>query len=268
MKQYLSLLLDVANNGEWEENRTGIRTLSLNGAMRKYNLREGFPAVTTKKLAFKQVVGELLAFLKGTTDIREFHKLGCTVWDENLNSEYWIPKRQDENDLGLIYGKMWREFNYVDQIQKLLNDIATNPTSRQMVVSAWDPASIGDVCLPPCHVMFHVLIRQDTYLDLIFYQRSCDLFLGVPFNIASYALLAHILAQHTGYEVGELTHFMGSYHIYENHLSQVDTQLRRVPYDLPTLTIKQFRTLDDLTPDMFELIGYESYPAISAPMAV
>ena len=268
MKQYLSLLKEIKEQGVWSENRTGIRTKSLIGVMRKYDHADGFPVVTTKKLAFKQVVGELLAFISGTTDVRDFHKFGCTVWDANLNAPSWVAKRKDEHDLGLVYGAMWRDFNGVDQLRNLVDKIKTDPDSRRLIVSAWNPEALDDVCLPPCHVLFQVFIREDKFLDLVFYQRSNDSFLGVPFNITSYALLQRILAQMTNYVPGILTHFMGDAHIYENHLEQVDEQLTREPLPLPKLVISPFEDFENLTPSHFLLYDYKHHEAIKAEMAV
>ena len=453
MKQYLDLLQKVAEEGQWSDNRTGIRTKGIFGAMIQHDLAEGFPLLTTKKMAWNQIKGELLAFISGTTDVREFRKRGCTVWDANLDADWWKEKRDDEFDLGLIYGSRWRawesynnlcpparplpklreglertylgvangkgkegsivakvwegmidrcyntnspsypdygacnvyvcdrwlEFKafeedvklipnwnlkeqdprgyvldkdelgtgycyslescqwitpsensnlkstkiytvekngrkftfenptafceqhridnrnfsdlwtgnknakkrsgytlvsirdkptgYVDQLQNLIDDIKKNPTSRRLIVTAWDPNTLDRACLPPCHVMFQVKVR-DGRLDLCWFQRSCDLFLGVPFNLASYALLTHILASITGYEPGVVTGFLGDVHIYENHLDQVDEQLSRTELQLPTISVGKINSINLVDNATIDLVNYVSHPAIKAEMAV
>jgi thymidylate synthase len=267
VKQYLDLLNQVLCEGEWSDNRTGIRTLSVQGAMAKYDLRNGFPLLTTKKMAWKQIVGELLCFLHGYTDIRKFHEHGVTIWDANLNAPKWVENRVTEHDLGKIYGYQWRNFRGIDQLKYLLHDIHVNPTSRRLIVTAWNPMELDDMCLPPCHVLFKVNIRGE-YLNLSFYQRSCDAVLGIPFNIASYALLTHILAKMTGYKPGTLVHFMDDLHIYENHIDAAREQLSREPKALPTVELSTINSLDELDDLKIELLNYTSHPAIKAEMAV
>jgi len=267
MKQYLDLLQKVAEEGQWSDNRTGIRTKGIFGTMIQHDLAEGFPLLTTKKMAWNQIKGELLAFISGTTDVREFRKRGCTVWDANLDADWWKEKRDDEFDLGLIYGYQWRNMNGVDQLANLVMDINSNPNSRRLIVSAWNPSDINFVCLPPCHVMFQVKVR-DGRLDLCWFQRSCDLFLGVPFNLASYALLTHILASITGYEPGVVTGFLGDVHIYENHLDQVDEQLSRTELQLPTISVGKINSINLVDNATIDLVNYVSHPAIKAEMAV
>lgn len=290
MKQYLELLQTVLDTGIRQSNRTGIDTLTIPGAMLKFDLRDGFPAVTTKKLAFNQVKGELIGFLRGATSAAQFRELGCTIWDQNANeNEAWLnnPARTGHDDLGRIYGANWRDFTGVeidgspvsiDQIANALQTLRTDPHSRRILVSAWNPAELAEMALPPCHVMFQLLPHVDAkVLHMTMYQRSCDLFLGIPFNIASYALLLELFAAWSGYEAGTLTMFMADTHIYVNHIDQVKEQLRRDPLPLPLLAVVypiavQDRTADylinSLNPDDIELIGYHHHPAISAPMAV
>lgn len=267
MRQYLDLLQEVAEFGEWSGNRTGVRTKGLFGKMIQHDLSDGFPLLTTKKMAWNQIKGELLSFIAGDTDVRKFRERGCTIWDANLDAEWWKAKRESEYDLGLIYGFQWRSFNGVDQLKELVETIKKDPSSRRLIVSAWNPNQIEFMCLPPCHVMFQVRITGD-YLNLAWYQRSCDLFLGVPFNIASYALLTHILAEMTGYLPGTVTGFLGDVHIYENHLDQVDMQLSRNELNLPSLHLSDITTLDRLDNATIDLVNYECHPAIKAEMAV
>ena len=268
MKQYLDLLQKIKDEGIWTENRTGIRTKSMNGEIMKFDHADGFPILTTKKMAFQSIVGELLAFLSGSTDVRTFRDLGCNVWNANLDAPEWVAKRKDEFDLGCIYGKQWRDFSGVDQIKNLIDQIKNNPTSRRLIVSAWNPEELDDMCLPPCHVLFQVIIRENKFLDLLMFQRSADFFLGVPYNITSYALLQCILAKLTGYTPGIFTHFLGDLHIYENHMEQVETQLSRPPRALPFLIINPFDNIENLTLEDFNLFCYDPWPAIKAPMAV
>lgn len=289
MKQYLDLLQNVLDNGIWQSNRTGIDTLTIPGAMLKFDLRDGFPAVTTKRLAFNQVKGELIGFLRGYTDAAQFRELGCTIWDQNANeNEAWLnnPNRQGHGDLGRIYGAQWRDFDGghpdfggVDQIANALHTLRTDPHSRRILVSAWNPNQLDEMALPPCHVLFQLLPHVDSkVLHMTMYQRSCDLFLGIPFNIASYALLLELFAAWSGYAAGTLTMFMADTHIYVNHIDQVKEQLTRDPLPLPELVIDispfEATTLDAETlinkihPDDIFLDQYQSHPAISAPMAV
>lgn len=280
MKQYLNLLQDILDTGTWQNNRTGIRTKMLPGAMLKFDLRNGFPAVTTKKLAFNAVKGELLGFLRGVDTAKGFNELGCKVWDANASAPAWqnnpANSTPDGDWLGRIYGKQWTDWNTsnggkLNQISWLLDQITTNPTSRRLVVSAWRPDEINQMALPPCHYAFQVIIEQDTNtMHLLWSQRSCDMFLGIPFNIASYALLLEILAKLTGYTAGTLTGFLADAHIYENHLEQVKEQISRTPLELPTLVLSfpADIAITDISPDMITLLGYQSHAAIKADMAV
>jgi thymidylate synthase len=287
MRQYLNLLQDILDNGVRQSNRTGIDTLTLPGAMLKFDLRDGFPAVTTKKLAFNAVKGELIGFLRGSSSLKEFKELGCNVWDANAAAPAWQnnPACCGPDDLGRIYGVHWRDWNgsyiegNVDQIDEALNTLRNNPHSRRIIVNAWNAAQLDQACLPPCHVLFQLLPHVDSkVLHMTMYQRSCDMFLGVPFNIASYALLLELFAAWAGYTAGTLTMFLADAHIYVNHIDQVKKQLARDPYPLPKLALECFPSfcetepleslLHFLTPERIWLEDYRSWPAIKAEMAV
>lgn len=284
MKQYLNCLQDILAKGQREPNRTGIDTITLPGAMLKFDLREGFPAVTTKKLAFKQVVGELIGFLRGSTSLKEFQSLGCTVWNANAAAPAWQnnPNCKGPDHLGNIYGCQWRNFGGegVDQIETALQMVRNTPESRRIIVNSWHPGQLHQACLPPCHVMFQLLPRSDGTLHMTMYQRSCDMFLGVPFNIASYAILLKLFASWSGREAATLTMFLADTHIYLDHIEQVQTQCGREPFDLPELVIAEFCSdrqklslsanalISELTPDLFELHNYKHHEAIAAKMAV
>lgn len=303
MKQYLDLLQDILDNGQREPNRTGIDTLTLPGAMLKFDLRDGFPAVTTKKLAWKAVVGELIGFLRGSTSLAEFKALGCNVWDANQQSAVWqknsyLWRRKKDDYLGRIYSAQWRDFGArkevrgdfdevvtpgikgVDQIAVALDQLRNNPESRRIIVNAWNPAELDQACLPPCHVLFQLLPRSDGTLHMTMYQRSCDMFLGVPFNIASYALLLELFSWWSGRKAATLTMFLADAHIYVNHIDQVKEQLSREPLPLPKLWLEskagpaiiESLTIDvlvaSLDPTKIHLMDYQCYGAIKAPMAV
>lgn len=298
MKQYHDLLQKILDEGILQPNRTGIGAYSIVGEMLSFDMNDGFPAITTKKLAFNQVKGELIGFLRGYTNAADFRKLGCTIWDQNANeNETWLnnPVRQGEDDLGVIYGSQWRDWKQytyddgitirgdgedayvkksIDQLANAVRDVVLNPTSRRIKVEAWNPAEIGNMALPPCHTGFQLYVNtRDNELSMTMNQRSCDMFLGIPFNIASYALLLHILARATGYKPRHLKMFLTDCHIYENHVEQVKEQLSRSEYQLPTLLIKKFEGLpmefiEGLIPEDIALVGYQSHPPIKAPMAV
>ena len=243
--------------------RTGTGTISAFGLQSRYPLADGFPLVTTKKLHLRSIIHELLWFLSGDTNIGYLKDNGVSIWDE------WA----DENgDLGPVYGHQWRHWpgrkGEIDQIATLLDQIKNTPDSRRMIVSAWNPADVPDMALPPCHTLWQVRIAGGK-LHLQLYQRSADMFLGVPFNIASYALLQHMLAHVTGYAVGDFVHTMGDAHIYSNHMEQVQTQLSRSPKPLPQLRIsRKVTSLFDFKYEDFEISGYDPDPAIRAPVAV
>jgi thymidylate synthase len=288
MHQYLDLLEEVLDHGQREPNRTGIDTLTIPGAMLKFDLRNGFPAVTTKQLAFRQVKGELIGFLRGSTSLAEFKSLGCDVWDANVAAPVWQsnPACGGPDHMGRIYGTQWRfwngndmdlELRWVDQIAEALEQVRNNAQSRRILVTAWNPAELDQACLPPCHVLFQLLPRSDGTLHMTMYQRSCDMFLGVPFNIASYAILLGLFAAWTGRTAATLTMFLADVHIYVNHIEQVKEQLSRAPYPAPDLTLNlpedcQSLPLNELLarlgPPDVQLEGYEYHPAIKAPMAV
>ena len=264
MRQYLDLLNHVLENGSDRSDRTGTGTRSVFGYQRRFDLSRGFPVTTTKKLHLKSIIHELLWFLAGDTNIRYLNDNGVTIWDE------WA----DENgDLGPVYGKQWRSWpaedgGEIDQIRNLLNQIRKNPHSRRLIVSAWNPAEVDRMALPPCHCLFQFYV-SDGKLSCQLYQRSADIFLGVPFNIASYALLTMMVAQVTGLKVGDFVHTLGDAHLYSNHFEQAREQLRRTPKLLPTMWINP--DIDDLFAFRFEDFRLENYTAdatIRAPIAV
>lgn len=280
MKQYLDLMKKVLDEGVWQENRTGIRTKMIPGAMLKFDMADGFPAVTTKKLAFKACVGELLGFLRGYTSANQFKELGCGFWMKNADeNKAWLANsaRKGQGDLGYIYSRLWTDMPHSlttvkwDQIEKLVEGIRNDPTSRRLIVSAWHPEVFDQAALPPCHYGFQVIIEQESKkMHLLWNQRSCDFFLGIPMNISSYALLLHMLCRITGYIPGTLTGFLADVHIYENHLDQVQEQLTREPKPLPSLklTFDPSIKLSEVNPEDISLEGYTSHEALKAPMAV
>ncbi|MEO1015497.1 MAG: thymidylate synthase [Pseudomonadota bacterium] len=264
MKQYHDLLRDVLANGERRADRTGVGTLGVFGRQMRFDLADGFPLLTTKKLHLKSIIYELLWFLRGDTNVRWLQERGVSIWDE------WA----DENgDLGPVYGKQWRSWaapdgRVVDQIQWVLDEIRTNPTSRRLVVSAWNPADVDSMALPPCHCLFQFNVMGGR-LNCQLYQRSADIFLGVPFNIASYALLTMMMARAADLEPGEFVHTLGDAHLYLNHLEQAELQLARAPRALPTMTLAPGKTdLFGWDYGDFALNGYDPHPTIKAPIAV
>ncbi len=264
MQQYLDLLAHVRQHGTVKTDRTGTGTLSTFGWQSRYNLADGFPMVTTKKLHLKSIVHELLWFLAGDTNIEYLKKNGVRIWDE------WADEK---GELGPVYGHQWRSWptpdgGKIDQIKKLIDMIKTSPDSRRLIVSAWNVADIDGMALPPCHCLFQFYVA-DGKLSCQLYQRSADIFLGVPFNIASYALLTMMVAQVTGLEAGEFIHTFGDAHLYSNHLEQADKQLARSPLPLPKMHINpDVKSIFDFTYDDFKLEGYEAHPHIAAPVAV
>ncbi|WP_417796123.1 thymidylate synthase [Terasakiella pusilla] len=264
MQQYLDFMRHVRDNGVYKSDRTGTGTYSVFGYQMRFDLSKGFPCLTTKKLHLRSIIHELLWFLKGETNIKYLKDNKVSIWDE------WA----DENgDLGPVYGYQWRSWptasgEQVDQISNLINQIKTNPDSRRLIVSAWNVANIEEMALPPCHCLFQFYVA-DGKLSCQLYQRSADIFLGVPFNIASYALLTMMIAQVCDLEVGEFVHSFGDAHLYSNHMEQVDLQLSRMPKTLPTMKINpDVKDLFDFTFEDFELVGYEPDAHISAPVAV
>lgn len=264
MRAYLDLLQDVLDNGTVKEDRTGTGTLSVFGRQLRFDLSQGFPLVTTKRIHLKSVIHELLWFLKGDTNIAYLKENGVRIWDE------WA----DENgDLGPVYGSQWRSWEApdgrkIDQIANVIEAIKNNPDSRRHLVSAWNVAEVDNMKLPPCHFVFQFYVA-DGKLSCMLTMRSVDTFLGLPFNIASYALLTHMVAQQCGLEVGEFVWSGGDVHIYSNHLEQVKTQLTREPYELPQLVIKRKPdSIFDYVYEDFEFVGYQHHPAIKATVAV
>jgi len=264
MQQYLDFMRDVRENGTRKDDRTGIGTLSLFGRQMRFDLTAGFPLVTTKKLHVRSIIHELLWFLSGDSNIRYLKDNGVSIWNK------WAD---DDGELGPVYGVQWRSWpkpggGTVDQVADVLERIKTDPDSRRLVVSAWNPGQLDDMALPPCHCLFQFYVA-DGRLSCQLYQRSADIFLGVPFNIASYALLTHMVAQQTDLGVGEFIWTGGDCHLYLNHLEQADLQLSREPLPLPTLAIRRHPpSLFEYRFEDFDILGYESHPHIPAAVAV
>jgi thymidylate synthase len=299
MKQYLELLQDILDNGELKDDRTGIGTHSVFGRHLRFDLRRGFPAVTTKKLAWKACVGELLWFIEGSSDERRLAELThgssegkVTIWTPNAEASYWKHKAKFEGDLGRVYGVQWRHWNKyrtekdmgpahkggtrlavdqteVDQLANLIDGLKQDPNGRRHILSSWNVSELDEMALPPCHVMSQFYVNKNKELSCHMYQRSVDVFLGLPFNIASYALLTHLLAHHCNLKVGELVISTGDTHIYKDHVEQVKEQLTREPYPLPTLMLNASKTnLFEMTMEDIHLENYQSDGPIKAPMAV
>ncbi len=264
MKQYLSLLETILEKGAEKTDRTGTGTISIFGHQMRFDLSEGFPLLTTKKLHLKSIVYELLWFLNGDTNVKYLNEHGVSIWDEWAN---------EDGSLGHIYGYQWRSWptpdgKHVDQIMELIKSIKNNPDSRRHIVSAWNVGDLHNMALPPCHALFQFYVA-DGKLSCQLYQRSADVFLGVPFNIASYALLTMMVAQVTGLQAGEFIHTLGDTHIYKNHIEQVKTQLEREPRSLPAIAINPAVTdIFGFNYEDFTLTGYDPYPGIKAPIAV
>ena len=264
MKQYLDLMRDILENGSEKTDRTGTGTVSVFGRQMRFDLSKGFPLVTTKKLHLRSIIYELLWFLKGETNIKYLKDNGVSIWDE------WA----DENgELGPVYGSQWRSWpapdgRRIDQITQVLNQIKTKPDSRRHIVTAWNPAEVDKMALPPCHALFQFYVA-DGKLSCQLYQRSADYFLGVPFNIASYALLVYMVAQQCNLEPGDFVWTGGDVHLYSNHMEQVKLQLSRAPYSLPQLNIKRKpASIFEYEFEDFEILNYQSHPGIKAPIAV
>lgn len=264
MRQYLDLCQHVLNHGTKREDRTGVGTISTFGYQMRFNLQEGFPLLTTKKLHLRSIIYELLWFIKGDTNIRYLQENGVRIWNE------WAD---EDGNLGPVYGHQWRKWKsadgrIIDQISDVIHKIKTDPTSRRLIVSAWNVGDLDKMKLPPCHMMFQFYVN-DGKLSCMLYQRSADVFLGVPFNIASYALLTMMIAQVCDLEVGEFVHTLGDVHIYENHIEQVQLQLTREPLPLPKMRINPaVNSIFDFKYEDFELIGYEAHPHIPGKVAV
>ena len=264
MRAYLDLLNHILEQGSVKDDRTGTGTISTFGYQMRFDLSEGFPLVTTKKTHLKSIIHELLWFIKGDTNVRYLQENGVRIWNE------WA----DENgDLGPVYGKQWRSWgcgdgHTIDQLAEVIEQIKTNPDSRRLIVNAWNVGELEDMALPPCHMFFQFYVN-DGKLSCQLYQRSADSFLGVPFNIASYALLTMMVAQVTGLEPGEFIHTIGDAHIYLNHLEQVKEQLSRTPYPLPQMKLNpNIKNIEDFTYEDFELVGYEAHPHIAGKVSV
>lgn len=278
-KKYIELAQNILKNGTRKENRTGVDTISITGAMIRHDMSEGYPLLTTKKVFYKAMAVELEGFIKGITD-KEWYKANkCNIWNEwcnpskiprNLTDEERKQWQLEEADLGPIYGSQWRNFNgdNYDQLEHVLRSLETQPGDRRMLVSAWNPLQLHLQALPPCHVLWQVVVRGK-YLDLIWYQRSVDVFLGLPFNIASYGLLLMLLAKQFGYKYGTLTGFLGDTHIYKNHIDQINEQSSRSPYELPVAVIDEsFTDVRNFSYDMFSVEDYFHHSAIKGEVAV
>ena len=274
MRQYLDALQKIMQDGEDRPDRTGVGSRAYFSIPMRFNMADGFPAVTTKKLAFEAVKAELLWFLSGSSDNKKLQEMGCHIWDANAEAEYWKPKAKFEGDLGRVYGVQWRSWKSsytdtpIDQIKNVIEKLKTNPNDRRMIVSAWNPAELDMMALPPCHLLFQFFCVGNK-LSLMMYQRSCDMFLGVPFNIASYSLLLHMVAQVTGLVAHECILILADAHVYLNHFDQVKEQLTRTPTALPKLWLNpDIKNIDDFRMEDIKLIDYKYQPSIKAPMAV
>lgn len=261
MKQYLDLLQDILDNGVDKGDRTGTGTRSVFGRQMRFDLSKGFPLLTTKNVHLKSIIYELLWFLKGDTNVRYLQENGVRIWNE------WA---KENGDLGPVYGSQWRNWNGegIDQIKNLIETLKKNPNDRRMIVTAWNPSKISEMALPPCHMTFQFYVANNK-LSCMLYQRSCDMFLGVPFNIASYALLTMMIAHVCGFELGEFVHTLADTHIYHDHFEQVKTQLSREPRALPQMLIKRkVDSIDDFKYEDFELVNYDPWPAIKGKVSV
>lgn len=287
MRQYLDLCRHILENGVRKEDRTGTGTISVFGVQTRYNLQEGFPLLTTKKMFHKAIIHELLWFIKGDTNIKYLVDNGVRIWNEwpyenfrkssefnNETIEDFVEKIKNSEDfakkfgdLGPVYGKQWRDFNGVDQLANLIQDIKTNPNSRRLILTAWNPVDVPKMALPPCHTLLQFSV-EDNKLSCQLYQRSGDVFLGVPFNIASYSLLIHLIAKVCDLEVGEFIHTMGDAHIYLNHLAQVEEQLKREPMELCKLELAPKKNIEDFTFEDVKFLNYSSHPTIKGEVSV
>ena len=292
MKTYLDSLQYVMDNGKLRKDRTGVGTIGVFGMQQRYDLSQGFPAVTTKKLAFKSCLSELLWFIEGSSDEHRLREIlhgseapnKTTIWTANAEADYWKPQARYQGDLGRVYGVQWRKWQNgktewqpnmgmpvpveIDQLANLIKSIKEDPYGRRHILSAWNPGELDQMALPPCHCFAQFYVN-DNQLSCQMYQRSCDMFLGVPFNIASYSILTHMIAQVCGLEVGEFVHVLGDAHIYSDHVEQVKEQLTREPLPAPTLWINpEVKDIEKFTMDDFRLENYNPMPSIKAPMAV
>ncbi len=281
MKQYHEVLNDVLMQGTIQANRTGTDAVSMPGHMMRFDMDDGFPVITTKKVAYKKAIAETIAFLRGYNTVELFKSLGCDWWEADANTAGWLANssRTGDGDLGRIYGIQWRRWKtqdggFIDQLQGVLDTIRNNPTSRRIIMTAWNPAELNQMALPPCHVSYQFIVNvEKRELSLCMYQRSCDMFLGVPMNIVGSSLILHLVAKATGLRARHFTHFLADAHIYVNHLDQVQEQLTRTPKQLPTIEIsKQLYgvdadTLASITPEEIFILNYEHHPAIAGKMS-
>jgi len=283
-EQYLNICKRILNEGVRKENRTGVDTIATTGLSIRHDMSSGFPLLTTKKVAYKSCRVELEGFIKGITSKKWFQERGCTIWNEWCNphkvpygnDEETKQKMLEEDDLGRIYGAQWRMFGdglvtdsfyKVDQLQNIVDTLKNNPNDRRMICSAWNPIDLSDMALPPCHFAWQVIVVGDR-LDLIWNQRSCDFFLGIPFNIASYGTLLHLLAKQANLKEGILTGHFGDCHLYENSIDAITEQSKREPYDLPTIETQNFKSVFDWEYSDTKLVGYKSHPSIKVEVAV
>lgn len=281
MRQYLDLLYHIKEHGEQRADRTGTGTIAVFGTQARYDLRKGFPAVTTKKLAWRAVVSELLWFLEGSNDERRLCEIlhgtrddrKTTIWTDNATSDYWLPKAKFKGDVGNIYGVQWRSWGprlgpKVDQVLQLINGLKEDPYGRRHILTAWNPGELNTMALPPCHIMSQFYVSNNGELSCHMYQRSVDAPLGMPFNIASYSLLTHMIAQVCGLTVGEFIHSTGDTHIYQNQLPGVEEQLSRDPLPLPTLWLNPtIQDIDKFSMDDCKLVNYQHHPSINFPFS-
>lgn len=293
MRQYLAVLRKALETGVERDDRTGTGTRAIFGEVMRFRMRDGFPAVTTKRLAFRAVLAELLWFIAGSSDVKELHALGTHIWDGNAYAPYWVDRARFDGDAGRNYGQQWRDWiapdgRHVDQLADVIRGIRARPESRRHVVTAWNPGELEATSLPACHALFQFFVAEGR-LSLMMYQRSCDLFLGVPFNMAQYAVLLHLVAQIAGLEPDEFVHVLADAHVYRDHVDAAREQLEREPYTSPTLSLDpSLRSLDDVTDRYREilararegeapgplldgvarLVGYQSHASIKAKMAV
>lgn len=293
MHQYLDILRKTLETGVDRDDRTGTGTRAIFGEVMRFRMSDGFPAVTTKRLAFRSVLAELLWFIAGSSDVNELHALGVRIWDGNAYAPYWTPRARFDGDAGRNYGQQWRDWiapngNRVDQLRDVIAALRANPSSRRHLVTAWNPGELDQTSLPACHAFFQFFVA-DGKLSVMMYQRSCDLFLGVPFNMAQYAVLLHLIAQFTGLVPDELVHVLADAHIYSDHMDAVREQLARTPFPSPRLALDpSLRSLDDVVARYREIVQraragekpgplldsiarmeqYQFHPPIEAKMAV
>ncbi len=275
MKEYIRLVQNVLHRGERRPNRTGTPVIGLFSENFTHDLRDGYPLLTSKAMNYRSIFAELVGFLRGYTSAADFRQLGTNIWNRNANEDTgWLanPARKGEDDLGPIYGSQWRGWRdgslRIDQFTNLIDGLRNDPYGRRHLVSAWNVADMGRMALPPCHVLFQCYVSNDGHLDLQMYQRSCDVFLGLPFNIASYAALTHLIASLTGLKPRMLHIVTGDTHVYVDHIEKALEQCARSFMALPELTIGHVENLAEVHPGTFQVHGYESHPALSAPMAV